>query len=368
MQLPLLSIIIPVFNQWEFTARCLGALRVHTSEIPFEVIVVNNASTDETARKLGEIALGWNALRVITLSANTGFSPACNIGAEAARGELLLFLNNDTEPTPGWLAPLLTELEDPRVGLVGPKLVYPGGLSINHAGYVFGSGAFIGIYHNEPADSPVVNQKRDYQALLGACILLSRQLFADVGGFSLEGLEDIDLCLKVRRQGLACRYVPESVVTHAGSVTLANSAPGTFPVTHATNFAARWTTDDVRWDDYRWYILDGKWPGPPSSSVEGSLALADLSVEHLISGILKRNRGDHGGALSAVATSLAVWDRNPSAFAVWCRMMIDRGERDTVLRTVVKRLPDFSFHPPFLRELLDAIQPLADSGTRPNPT
>jgi len=365
MQSPILSVIIPVFNQWAYTARCLDALRAHTADIPFEVIVVNNASTDETARKLGEIALGWNALRVITLSANAGFSPACNIGAEAARGKLLLFLNNDTEVNPGWLPPLLAELKDSRVGLVGPKLVYPGGLSINHAGYVFGFGAFIGIYHNEPADSPVVNQKRDYQALLGACILLSRQLFTDVGGFSLDGLEDIDLCLKVRRQGLTCTYVPNSVVIHAGSVTLANSAPGSFPVTDASNFAAKWTTDDG--DDYRWYILDGKWPGPRSSSVEGSLALADLSVEQLMSGILKRNHGDHDGALSAVELSLTSWPLNPSAFGEWCKMMLDRGERDTVLRTVLKRLPDFSFNPLFLRELLVALQPLANTGDQANP-
>ena len=123
MQSPVVSVVIPVFNQWAYTAQCLAALRAHTHHVPFEVIVVNNGSTDETAHELAYLSREWSALRVISLSVNTGFSPACNIGANAAEGELLLFLNNDTEPQPGWILPLLNEVKQPGVGLVGPKLV-----------------------------------------------------------------------------------------------------------------------------------------------------------------------------------------------------------------------------------------------------
>jgi GT2 family glycosyltransferase len=171
MLTPLVSIIIPVFNQWRFTEECLEALVRHSSpDIPTEVVVVDNASTDETASGLRAWRDRWSALKVESLSRNTGFSPACNHGAHVSSGEYLLFLNNDTAPQAGWLESLLDELRQPGVGLVGPKLVYPGGKSINHAGYVFGLGSFYGIYHEHDSDAPEVNKKRDYQALLGACI------------------------------------------------------------------------------------------------------------------------------------------------------------------------------------------------------
>lgn len=204
MGLPTVSIIIPVYNQWSYTADCLKALSQHDdSLISIEVIVVDNGSTDETALGLAEWRAHWSALRVETVASNTGFSPACNRGAELSRGEFLVFLNNDTVPQAGWLAPLLQEVKQPGVGIVGPKLVYPGGQTINHAGYVFGEGTFYGIYHEHDAAAPYVNRKRDYQALLGACIIISRDLFFSLGSFSLEGIEDIDLCLKAGARALA---------------------------------------------------------------------------------------------------------------------------------------------------------------------
>lgn len=358
MSSPKVSIVIPVFNQWSYTEKCLSALRANTPEIPIEVIVVNNASTDETARKLSALASEWSELRLINLSSNTGFSPACNVGAEASRAPFLLFLNNDTEVHAGWLPTLLAEMNDPHVGIVAPKLVNPGGHTINHAGYVFGAGAFYGIYFNHPADNASVNTKRDYQALLGACILLSKELFFDVGLFSLEGLEDIDLCLKVRRRGLACRYLPESVVTHIGSVTLANSAPGTFPITDATKFGQRWTTDDVRWDDYEWYILDEEWPAPPPSEGRSPLQQAERSIEALLAAYLHHRNGRLPLALQSVELSLSLWRHNPNAFSLWCIVMIQLNRRDEVMRTLLLRLPEFSFYPLFVRELIPYLNGL----------
>ena len=358
MYSPKVSIVIPVFNQWSYTEKCLKALRANTTDVPIEVIVVNNASTDETSRKLTLLASEWRELRLITLSTNTGFSPACNVGAEASRAPFLLFLNNDTEVHAGWLPPLLAELKDPHVGIVAPKLVNPGGHTINHVGYVFGAGAFYGIYYNHPAHHPSVNTKRDYQALLGACIIISRDLFFDVGRFSVEGLEDIDLCLKVRRRGLACRYLPESVVTHIGSVTLANSAPGTFPVTDAKNFGRRWTTEDVQWDDYRWFILDKEWPAPPSSEGRSPLEQAQRSVDALLAGYAHFRNGSLQLALQMAETSLSAWTHNPNAFCLWCIVMIQLGRRDEVMRTLLTRLPEFSFYPIFVRELLPFLNGL----------
>ncbi len=360
MSTPLVSIIIPVFNQWRYTAECLEALRVHTSStIPFEVVVVDNASTDETVRGLREWQAQWPLVRVETLEKNTGFSPACNHGAQVSRGEYLLFLNNDTIPQPGWLEPLIDELRQPGVGIVGPKLVYPDGKSINHAGYVFGLGYFYGIYHEHGPTAPEVNKKRDYQALLGACILMSRDRFFSLGAFSLDGLEDIDLCLKAGSAGFSSRYVPASTVYHHGSVTLTNSVPGTFPITSQMQFNQRWEGLAIAWDDYRWYLEDGVWPGPPEDSSETtSSERAKRSMSELMEAYKLRQQGEFEAALQRVAAAFSHWPRNPMALLLRCKLLELTGRMSQV-REEILRFGDFSFcRGPVLMELVQLAEQL----------
>ncbi len=354
MSTPSVSIIIPVFNQWRYTAQCLEALRAHTSAaIPFEVVIVDNASTDETANGLREWQTRWPLVRVETMSENTGFSPACNHGAQVSRGEYLLFLNNDTIPQPGWLEPLLNEIKEPGVGIVGPKLVYPDGKSINHVGYVFGLGSFYNIYHEHDSRAPEVNKKRTYQALLGACILISRELFFQLGGFSLDGLEDIDLCLKAGAKCLCSRYVPTSTVYHHGSVTLINSLPGTFPVTSQVGFNQRWGAFRIEWDDYRWYLEDGTWPGPPEGSSRGhTMELANRSMSEFMEAYKLRDQGDFEAALEKVRAAFAFWPRNPMALLLQCELLELAGRKPEA-REEILRFGDFSFcRGPVLMELI----------------
>ena len=106
------SIIIPVFNRADLTLRCLESLAQHTPEGLYEVIVVDNGSTDTTPELLASLD---GDVRIITNAENVGYTLACNQGAERAEGRYLVFLNNDTEPRPGWLAPLVEALEDPEV-------------------------------------------------------------------------------------------------------------------------------------------------------------------------------------------------------------------------------------------------------------
>jgi GT2 family glycosyltransferase len=116
------SIIIPVFNQLRFTQACLDSLQQDQATERFEVIVVDDCSTDGTAQALPRIQ-GVVYLRNET---NSGFIASCNRGAEAARGKYLVFLNNDTLVRQGWLAALIdTFAEEPRAGIVGSKLLYP---------------------------------------------------------------------------------------------------------------------------------------------------------------------------------------------------------------------------------------------------
>jgi GT2 family glycosyltransferase len=326
------------------------------SHVPYEVIVVDNASSDETPRGLATLQREWPELRVERLSINTGFSPACNRGAEVARGKLLVFLNNDTEVQPGWLPPLLAELEKPGVGIVGPKLLYPCGTRINHGGYVFGNGIFYGIYQERAADLPAANKPRGYQALLGACVVLSKELFESVGGFSLDGLEDIDLCLKIKERGLEVRYVPSSVVYHHGSVTLRLSPPGSFPITSNRGFASRWGAHKLVWDDHVWHLTDGEWTAPPGAvSFEESLRLATESMALAIKADQAREGGDSLHAEAYLLRALELWPCNPWAFIRLAHHLFESGRTVEVL-FLLARLGEFRSVPNFVKDLEPVIR------------
>lgn len=354
---PHLSIIIPVFNQWTFTQACLETIRRNTEpHIPYEVIVVDNASTDETTSGLAQFQAAWPALQVERLPTNTGFSPACNRGAELARGEFLVFLNNDTEPQVGWLTPLLRELEKPGIGIVAPKLLYPSSGTINHAGYVFGYNKFYGIYHELPGDHLPANEARTYQALLGACVVLRRDVFRAVGGFSLEGLEDIDLCLKIGARGMVARYIPSSVVHHHGSVTLRLSPPGSYPVTDVCGFAQRWGPHTITWDDYWWYLGDGAWPFPPGATEVGTArAIAQESTRLIREGERAAAAHDLQTAKNLLRRAGEVWPHNPWAFTRCAALLQSHGTRADVFRWL-ERLEEFSFFPILFLELEEVLR------------
>jgi|GEM_PF-1414361 GT2 family glycosyltransferase/spore maturation protein CgeB len=215
---PVVSIVIPVFNQVHFTATCLDVLFRNTPE-PCEVIVVDNGSTDDTPRLLDRYA---GRVRVIRNDRNEGFARACNAGAAAATAPYLLFLNNDTEVQPGWLPPLLAMAARPGVGAVGSRLLFPDG-TVQHAGVVIVERrgvtsllprhAFIG----ESPSMAVPVRAMSMQAVTAACMLVDAASFADVGGFDTgywNGSEDVDLCFKLGQLGRTVVYEPASVVVH----------------------------------------------------------------------------------------------------------------------------------------------------------
>ncbi len=217
--------MIPTFNNLGLTRQCLDTLPRATALGSYEVVVVDNASTDGTPAFLRE-AEADGLLRAVCNDENRGFSAACNQGAALARGEVVLFLNNDTIPHPGWLNAILTELaEHPDTGVVGSKLLYANG-TIQHAGVVVGErdgDPFpYHVYLCQPADAPQVSHRRELQLVTGACLAIRRELLERVGGFDeayWNGHEDLDLCLKVRAAGAKVVYRPDSVVTHLESQT-----------------------------------------------------------------------------------------------------------------------------------------------------
>lgn len=218
------SIVIPVYNRVEYTMRCVAALAANTPYELYEVLIVDNASTDGTREFLRTLE---GDVRVITNPANLGFARACNQGAREAAGEYLLFLNNDTAPQPGWLEALLAVAErDPRIGVVGAKLLFPDD-TIQHAGVaIIEDSPYplspVHLHYHAPAGAPQANLEREVDAVTGACLLIRRDVFRDVGGFDegyLNGYEDVDLCLRVREGGHRILYTPASVVYHDESAS-----------------------------------------------------------------------------------------------------------------------------------------------------
>ncbi len=215
------SIIIPVWNCCELTRQCLAALVKTTEGISWELIVVDNHSTDDTPSFLSSLA---GDVQIISNQENLGFAKACNQGARAARGKYLVFLNNDTIPQSQWLNSLVGEVDEhSEVGIVGSKLLFADG-SVQHAGVVF-MRSIVSAYHiyrSVPSSEPGVNHRRAFQAVTAACMLIRRELFEEVQGFDeafINGFEDIDLCLKVREKGFQVIYQPRSLVYHLESQT-----------------------------------------------------------------------------------------------------------------------------------------------------
>lgn len=240
---PVVSIIVPVFNQSHYTFNCLNSLKSIRS-IEYEVIVVDDASTDDTPKVLGDIS----GIKIITNDSNTGFIQSCNRGAAEAQGEFICFLNNDTKVFPNWLESLLEIVKnDLIVGAVGSKLIYPDGRLQEAGGIIWkdASGCNFGRL-KDPTD-PEYNYVREVDYCSGASLLVRRELFKSIGGFSEEFLpayyEDTDLCFKIRSLGYKVIYQPRSQVIHfegISSGTDIKSGVKKHQQTNAIKFEIKW--------------------------------------------------------------------------------------------------------------------------------
>ncbi|MDV3255755.1 MAG: glycosyltransferase [Lysobacter sp.] len=241
---PVASIVIPVFNQFDHTLECLRALAEHPPAAAVEIIVVDDGSSDATRDALPRI----DGLRTLQRESNGGFIAACNDGAAAAKGEYLVFLNNDTVPQPGWLDALLaTFAEHPRAGLVGAQLLYPDGRLQEAGGVVFRDGS--GWNHGRfgAAEAPRHAFVRDVDYCSGAAIAIPRALFERLGGFDTRYApayyEDTDLAFAVRAAGLRTLYQPGARVLHlegATSGTDVTVGPKSHQLRNQSVFADKW--------------------------------------------------------------------------------------------------------------------------------
>lgn len=223
--MPRISIIIPVFNQWNLTRACLRSLKATAPVEATEVILVDNASSDVTPKAapfLGPELFG-NNFKYIRNEENRNFAGASNQGATEASGEYLLFLNNDTVLLPGWLDPLLADFAAyPNLAATGPLLLYPEkplvGHTVQHLGVTISPFRNIHhLYEGIPAASPLAQKRRFFQIITAACMLTPKALFTNAGGFDekyVNGFEDVDLCARLFSAGFRFTVNPGARVVH----------------------------------------------------------------------------------------------------------------------------------------------------------
>ncbi|HEV2880355.1 MAG TPA: glycosyltransferase [Pyrinomonadaceae bacterium] len=244
-QQPRASIIIPVFNKVEFTFQCLRSLLREIDFHDTEVIVVNNASTDATAQLLAHFR---GLVTVIDNKENRGFVDACNEGAKLARGEHLVFLNNDTIVLSGWLKHLLETVEgDPSAGAVGSMFLYEDGRVQEAGAGVWRNGAAFHYGWGGSPDDRRYSFAREVDYCSGASLLVRRELFEQLGGFDRRYApayyEDADICFGVRSLGYKVVYQPMSRVIHYEGATAGQDATTGFKRYQTINrakFVEKW--------------------------------------------------------------------------------------------------------------------------------
>lgn len=212
-----LSIIVPTRDRADLLERCVRSLERFTPGDGWELIVVDNGSREaRTLRYLKTLRH-----RVLTDPGTFNFARLMNAAAREAAGDVLLFLNNDTQVRYGWSEALLEALALPGVGAAGATLVYPGG-TVQHAGLVLGIGVIAGNSHKHlPASAPgylgSLQVMRNYSAVSAACMAVDRSAFHLAGGFDealASSFQDVDLCLRLGRLGWRTIYTPFCVVEH----------------------------------------------------------------------------------------------------------------------------------------------------------
>lgn len=241
---PLVSVIIPVYGKIQFTLHCLFSIARHLPKAPFEVIVIDDCSPDDSLQHIKAV----QGLIIETNHVNLGFLKSCNKAANAAKGKYLYFLNNDTVVTEGWMDNLLQTFDDlPHTGLAGSKLMYPDGRLQEAGGIVFSDSVIINYGRYQHPGLPEFNYAREVDYCSGASIMVPKALFEELGGFdemyTPAYCEDTDLALKIRQKGYRVIYQPLSVVIHhegVSSGTDLSQGVKKYQVDNMKKFFERW--------------------------------------------------------------------------------------------------------------------------------
>ncbi len=218
--IPKVSVIVPTYGQTAFTLRCLSSIQAHFPKAAIEVLVVDDAYPAGAGSPGETMALRrTRGIRLIRNEVNLGFIRACNAAARLARGEYLLFLNNDTEVRADWLDSMLALFESrENVGIVGSKLLSSDGRLQEAGGILWKDGSAWNYGRGQDPDAPEFNYPRQVDYCSGAALLVRRDVFLGVGGFddryAPAYCEDSDLSFRLRAMGLSTWYQPRSEIVH----------------------------------------------------------------------------------------------------------------------------------------------------------
>ena len=241
---PQVSVIIPVYNNVAHTVGCLLSILRNPPAVSFEVIVVDDASSDLTQSLLAR----WPGVRYARNPENLGFIGSCNRGAELAAGRMLCFLNNDTNVLQGWLDELHRTFADiPAAGIVGSKLVFPNGDLQESGGILWRDGSAWNYGRMDDPDQPSASYLRDADYVSGASLMTPSSVFRELGGFDTHYrpayYEDSDYAFRVRQKGMRVLVQPASMVVHYEGITSGRdltSGAKRYQVVNAQKFFERW--------------------------------------------------------------------------------------------------------------------------------
>lgn len=258
----LVDIVIPVYNRFDILKDCLLAIPQAAEDITYNIIIVDNASTEEPENFYDTINL---PIDIVRNPENLGFPKACNIGAGRKRSPLIFFLNSDVILDPGSLKLLVMEMDDPSVGIVGMKLVFPmdsKGLNpnIRPPGRIQHIGLSINI-HTKPIhhlvgwteDNPKVMNQRNVPAVTGAAMLIRRSLWSKIGGFDEDfghgTFEDVAFCMAASKLGYNIHVVPEARAIHYTGATVEKYRIGYPLQMNHLIFLNKWIKD-LKWTEW----------------------------------------------------------------------------------------------------------------------
>ncbi len=241
---PVVSIIIPVYNQFAYTYACLKSIAKNSGDIAYEVIIADDYSTDLTV----DIEKAVTGIRVIRNKKNFKFLLNCNHAAKEAQGKYILFLNNDTQVMADWLKPLVTMIESrDNIGMVGSKLIYPDGRLQEAGGIVWKDASAWNFGHLDDPTKPEYNYVKEADYVSGAAIMIRADLWKQLGGFDEHFApayyEDTDLAFMVRKAGYSVMLQPLSVVMHFEGIsngTDTNSGLKAYQVENQKKFREKW--------------------------------------------------------------------------------------------------------------------------------
>ncbi len=244
---PTVSIIIPVYNQFDYTYECIKSIIEFTKDVDYEIIIADDVSTDETVN----ISKYIKGINVIRNSENLRFLLNCNNAAKSAKGKYIHFLNNDTKVTEGWLSSLVKLIEkDNSIGMVGSKLIYPDGRLQEAGGIVWKDASAWNYGHGQDPEAPEYNYVREVDYISGASIMIKKELWTTLGGFDETFVpayyEDTDLAFQVRKAGYKVMYQPQSVVVHFEGIsngTDVSTGLKQYQVVNEKKFKEKWAKE-----------------------------------------------------------------------------------------------------------------------------